>query len=713
MPSARPAGPPATGDFSTPPVVHVIPLLFALAALGDAALGTRDPGALLAALGQGLGTGVCVALALALVFRTAFHRHWVVSALIWLVIGATFSAWLIERLAALERLHSVYWKLALLVLGASSAAGLALGLLGIAAQPRPRHRQGWLVALAPKRRSVASLLLAVGAILLAYVDRKGVIATYPVATHAARWVSLLLSALALASAAPGAAPLLERWTRRAWLVGAALIVGGIAATTELNAGVLMARPFSGLALTTLRWILDTDRDGYSALLAGRDCNDLDSRINPGATEKPRNGVDDNCALGDAQARPEALPNVVPTPSRSPVSVVYISVDALNASHMGLYGYPRPTTPNVDAWARAHGVVFDNAHTTGAATVVAFSSIFRGVYARRLRWSRTAKTWGGQFVAAPKGAPPALAPGDKVNQIYNLPVDDLRPTLARWLALGGMKTFAVTAMHFAEADSGVTGPFDRLVPLAERGFSDPDDEGATRQALAWLAELDDNDRYFLWIHYLGPHTPTVRHDGVPDFGKGVVAGYDNEVATFDRRVRPLLEELERRQRMGEPLIVILGADHGEEFGNDRYHAHALSEAVTRVPLVFSVPGVAPRRVTDLVSAVDLFPTILSLCQKPVPPGLDGVDLSKLVRDGQPLGERIVLADAWVDLADELVANKVAATNGRFRVIRDLTTRTSTHEPAGGASAGGSPTAGDLAGLQRAIDEYLEQTAAEPF
>ena len=55
------------------------------------------------------------------------------------------------------------------------------------------------------------------------------------------------------------------------------------------------------------------------------------------------------------------------------TVIIISVDTLRADHLGCYGYPRKTTPAVDALAR-DGVLFDRCFTLTPLTTPAFSTM---------------------------------------------------------------------------------------------------------------------------------------------------------------------------------------------------------------------------------------------------------------------------------------------------------------------------------------------------
>jgi len=64
--------------------------------------------------------------------------------------------------------------------------------------------------------------------------------------------------------------------------------------------------------------------------------------------------------------------------RAPRHLLLISVDTLRADHLGLYGYPRPTSPVIDELGR-HGVVFENAIVQWPVTTPSMVSMFSGTY----------------------------------------------------------------------------------------------------------------------------------------------------------------------------------------------------------------------------------------------------------------------------------------------------------------------------------------------
>ena len=63
-------------------------------------------------------------------------------------------------------------------------------------------------------------------------------------------------------------------------------------------------------------------------------------------------------------------------SPRPRSVVLIVIDTLRQDHLGVYGYPRPTSPNIDQMA-VDAAVFDRAVSASTWTLPAFGSMFTG------------------------------------------------------------------------------------------------------------------------------------------------------------------------------------------------------------------------------------------------------------------------------------------------------------------------------------------------
>jgi arylsulfatase A-like enzyme len=115
------------------------------------------------------------------------------------------------------------------------------------------------------------------------------------------------------------------------------------------------------------------------------------------------------------------------------------------------------------------------------------------------------------------------------------------------------------------------------------------------------------------------------------------GYYAMVSEVDSHVGRILDRLDQLS-VGDNTIVIFTSDHGEWLGEHlRYgKGHPGHDCVSRVPLIVRWPaGIArPRRIDDLVEAVDLVPTLLECAGIPVPGVLQGQSFASCLLDSDP-------------------------------------------------------------------------------
>ena len=135
---------------------------------------------------------------------------------------------------------------------------------------------------------------------------------------------------------------------------------------------------------------------------------------------------------------------------------------------------------------------------------------------------------------------------------------------------------------------------------------------TDQIVQFLDE-EKPRRVFVWAHYFEPHEPYEPHPGHFAGARTSVERYDGEVHFVDAEVARLVEQVRRTR---PHALVIIAADHGEEFGEHggRYHGTTLYEEQVHVPLAFATldgGGLAAHRTEAPVGLVDVAPTILSL------------------------------------------------------------------------------------------------------
>ncbi|HEX4516149.1 MAG TPA: sulfatase-like hydrolase/transferase [Polyangiaceae bacterium] len=276
-------------------------------------------------------------------------------------------------------------------------------------------------------------------------------------------------------------------------------------------------------------------------------------------------------------------------------IVLVSIDALRADHVGAYGYARKTTPHIDALAK-EGTLFARAYCPTPHTSYSITSMMTGKYVR-----------------------PLLALG--------LGADS--ETLASDLRRYGYRTaaFYPPAVFFIDESKFQTFE-ERALDFEYRKVEFADPALRETQLRAYLQTAATDKPLFLWVHYFEPHEPYVQHAS-HHFGDADVDAYDSEIAEADDGVGRVVAAVREKR---PNAIVIVTADHGEEFGDHggRYHGTTVYEEQVRVPLLVTGPGVRAGARVDLpVQTIDLVPTILSALRIPRPARVRGRDLGGLL------------------------------------------------------------------------------------
>jgi arylsulfatase A-like enzyme len=306
-----------------------------------------------------------------------------------------------------------------------------------------------------------------------------------------------------------------------------------------------------------------------------------------------------------------------------VNVILISLDTLRADHMGVYGYTRrPTTPNLDAWAR-DAVVFEQAIAQAPWTTPSHYAILSSTY-------------------------PSHNGSDLPYQERERVVPDRVPFLSHLLRDAGYHTAAFTGQGSMSARNGFHRGFSIF---EEHGFTaDSDVEAVCASALGWLERHGDH-RFFLFLHTYEPHQPFssthfVDAEKIPSSDRRAeqIARYDGDIRRTDAVIGRLLGRL-REMGLEDQTWIVLTSDHGEDLGgrflNDAEpyieHGHSLFDELLHVPLLVKPPRGqrVARRIAWQVRSVDIAPTVLDLLGLEAPPHFAGVSLRKAIEAGDPL------------------------------------------------------------------------------
>ncbi|PSQ12188.1 sulfatase [Halobacteriales archaeon QS_5_70_15] len=206
-----------------------------------------------------------------------------------------------------------------------------------------------------------------------------------------------------------------------------------------------------------------------------------------------------------------------------------------------------------------------------------------------------------------------------------------PTVGGWAqVLGSPLRRAANALRGVERHHAVDT--SHLLALEERALEFLDDHGTG----GW----SDDDRFFLWLHYMDTHTPYVpapKHVRAVTGGEKGAAGmlrahvraglgrgvsehtldalwdlYLGAAHQVDASIGRLLDALDERGLREETAVVVAG-DHGEEFMEHGHLAHypKLYDELIHVPLVADVPGGVSDRLGDAVGLDCLPPTVADL------------------------------------------------------------------------------------------------------
>jgi arylsulfatase A-like enzyme len=374
--------------------------------------------------------------------------------------------------------------------------------------------------------------------------------------------------------------------------------------------------------------------------------------------------------------------------------------------MGVYGYSRNTTPNIDKLAEA-SLVFTNAYTHASWTLPASMSMFTSRYPFEHR------VFDGKI---------------RTGVIQKL--DETTVSLVDVLADSGYKTAAFTGdrdyiplygllnrfehYQYYMADKKRTGTTDERFLWAQYGVL----SNIIPEAVRWL-QGNQNKRFYLFLQAYDLHCPFAlpeenscfdrKYKGDIDFkeffwnydtqepvtisgkeyfslkttipGKPEIllsnrdiehmkALYDGEISNADKHLSTLFDYMASQGLFNNTLLV-LTAEHGEMLGE---HGRFLRsgplkasffEPVMNIPLIIFHPAIKHRKIDALVQMVDLAPTLLDILDIDIPESFSGTSLAGTVYNNEPANPFVVAYSEYLeDDSAEFFKNNI-----RIASIRD--------------------------------------------
>ena len=306
------------------------------------------------------------------------------------------------------------------------------------------------------------------------------------------------------------------------------------------------------------------------------------------------------------------------------NVIVVTLDTTRADRLGAYGFDGVQTPVIDSLAR-EGILFQRAYAVTPLTLPSHTSLFSGTY------------------------PPHH--GVRDNGGFIVP-DEITP-LAEIYKSSGYETAGFVAAYVLDARWGLDQGFDTYVDdfdvkgqrfIAMGGVQRPANE-VIDTALEWMGQQRSTP-FFLWVHLYDPHAPyeapepyKSRYPGSP---------YLAEIAFTDNQIGRLIEALEMSGKRDETFIIV-AADHGESLGDhgEIQHGFFIYEGATHVPLIISTPfeEIAGVEATEVVSLIDVMPTILDMSGLEIPEAVQGQSLTSLFLEGAALETRFLYSETF--------------------------------------------------------------------
>jgi arylsulfatase len=337
------------------------------------------------------------------------------------------------------------------------------------------------------------------------------------------------------------------------------------------------------------------------------------------------------------------------------NVVWLVSDALRADMLGCYGGDDISTPNINSLA-SQGVLFENAYSTSPWTGPSAVSMLSGNYPIIYR----------NGVRTDTEIPNYDVPDNyfTIGDLFQSGSYLLLESCENWAAVPsslfkGFKkinyNYKITPPQqmFIEQVTGIRNlsePYT-LMYYFLMGFFNPELKDRPFFFFKWILDphspFNPPEKYKKQIHVdfsnLSKEPDT--YSDLVFFNESILAQwnihekkyfkdlYKKEVESVDERVGYILKTL-KHQNLLDSTYIIFTSDHGELFGEGGVWGHGqnFSETLVRVPLMISGPNIPKgKKVKNIVSLIDLTPTIAELLNIEIKADIQGRSFANLMFD----------------------------------------------------------------------------------
>ena len=312
--------------------------------------------------------------------------------------------------------------------------------------------------------------------------------------------------------------------------------------------------------------------------------------------------------------------------------ILLIVSEDNGPDLGCYGNKHVHTPNLDQLA-AEGVQFNNAFVTYSVCSPSRGTIFTGLYPHQ----------NGQIGLA----------------THKYRMYDGIKTLPKYLREAGYLSGCIGKVH-VNPESEIPWDYRPGGLLNGANFGKKQMPEYAVKAMEFIRQSGDKP-FFLQVNYPDAHFP-VQYDveGLPtkkleptdvdgpleyvgansEYLREYTANYFNCMNRLDESVGMLLDSLKTSDKADNTIIIYMG-DHGAQFSRGKCSNY---EAALRVPFIMHWPKhiKSNEQKEELISSIDLLPTILDLAGVEKPEILPGKSLMALTRNEEKEWSEYVFA-----------------------------------------------------------------------
>jgi len=355
-------------------------------------------------------------------------------------------------------------------------------------------------------------------------------------------------------------------------------------------------------------ISDYDRDDHGLFSFPADPNNTDSTIFPGALDIPGNGLDEDGYGGDFiwnGKDSDHLTTLAPTPGRH---ILLIVLESARGDLLGKVWNGQPVANNITQLARS-----------GSSAEFAYSHTGYTVSSIKALLNRT--------LSSRKDRIPLIDYLSRSGYTISF-LSGQDESFGDIATATGMN---VPGRYLFDARSALE---DRVYGSKAPGSLRLSEERIVRQFNLRSGEVDWKQPQFFYINLQAAHfpyshptmpglinkTPIKRSEITEDNIQLLQATYWNAIAVADQAVGQIVQRLKQMQVFDDTLVVVVG-DHGESLFDDHFlgHGHALNQAQTHIPLVFSRSGITLDRAVGQVDVAELIVKVAT----------DRMDMSELM------------------------------------------------------------------------------------